>query len=150
MQQLNRRIRIAFTQSSDGPRLTLFGPMDVDFTSLHSLFVKLSCGQAHYELHELSFTYAIGAVRVYVQSSGTEQCPGNWQGICEVPSQSGKEFQWRWSGREWEAIAELVASLIKSEIPSHQYLNVGAGEDIIIVLSKGEYIDGVFPCLASP
>ncbi len=146
MEELGRKLRLAYYEASDGPRLMLFGPLDVDLRSLQDLFRQLSLmpGQS-LELHDRSSVVAFGGVRLALSCSGSMlQCSRTTRGgLRRVTGQSGPVFEWARTAEGWDYLAELLDGLIKAKTAGHQYMTSYPSEDAIVVVSKGEYGDEV-------
>jgi hypothetical protein len=142
---LGKKIRMSFLDASDGPRIMLFGPMDVDLGSLQELFRELSQKRSHVQLEEQQFIVPFGGIRVLAKCSGAMingKKEGSRQGIFRTSKNQG-EFEWTRSAEGWDYLAELIDGLIQGKTAGHQYLTRYPDEDVIVVVSKGEYSDEV-------
>lgn len=54
-------------------------------------------------------------------------------------------FEWRLSVNQIEQFAKLITELIKSPLPGHHYLEVGAASEIVVIVSKDEYPENWLP-----
>jgi hypothetical protein len=146
MQQTpGKKIRMSFLEASDGPRIMLFGPLDVDLGSLQQTFRKLSQECSYLQLEEQQFIVPFGGIRVLAKCSGAMingKKEGNRQGILRR-STNPVEFEWTRSAEGWDYLAELIDGLIQSKTAGHQYLTRYPDENVIVVVSKGEYSDEV-------
>lgn len=145
MVEPDKKLRLAFYDASDGPRIVIFGPMDADFQSMQELFRKLSYNTGPYDLDKLPFIQAFGNIRVVVSSSGSmfEEAKGRPQGLRRRHSMPNNTFEWQRTAEGWDYLAQLIDGLVTSFTPGHQYLTSYPNEDAIIVLSKGEYSDKI-------
>jgi hypothetical protein len=145
MEGLGNKLRLAYYNASDGPRIVFFGPMEVDLQGLQEVFNRLSRNEGPFELHNLPFTQAFGGLRIVASSSGSmfDQGKGKPQGIRYVRSGQAKEYEWRRTAEGWDYLANLLDGLVRSPCPGHHYLSRYPGEDAIVVVSKGEYGDEV-------
>jgi hypothetical protein len=141
---IGNKLRLAYYDASDGPRIMLFGPLEVDLLSLQQLFRRLAAGEGPFDLHALPFVEAFGGVRLTLQSSGPMFASGRGkpQGI-RLTSSESPEFQWRRTAEGWDYLAELIDGIVKNGGSGHQYLTAYPNEDAIVVVSKGEYSDEV-------
>jgi hypothetical protein len=145
MKSLGRKVRMSFYKASDGPRIMLFGPMDVDLVALQRCFRELSEGGKDIRLDREPFVIPFGGVELVAK------CLGSSVGIKKLRRQQGlvkksndaAHFEWRRSAEGWDEIVELMNGLIRSAVSSHQYLADSTYDDAIIVVSKGEYSDDV-------
>jgi hypothetical protein len=145
IQALGQKIRMAFLDAADGPRVMLFGPMDVDIRALQQCFRKLGQGGGPIQVDKQEFVAPFGGIRVFARCSGPmfESKQGdNRQGFFKR-SDSPIQFEWTRSAEGWDYLAELIDGLVQSNAVGHQYLTRYPGEDAIVVVSKGEYSDGV-------
>ncbi|MFZ0819217.1 MAG: hypothetical protein WAM91_04055 [Candidatus Acidiferrales bacterium] len=145
MESLDRKFRLTFLNASDGPRIMLFGPMDVDIGALQQVFRQLSreCGQV--QLDQQQFVVPFRGIQVLAKCSGSvidKKSSGNRQGIFRRQD-NPSHFEWTRSAEGWDYLAELIDGLAQSQTAGHQYLTHYPGEDAIVVLSKGEYSDSV-------
>jgi hypothetical protein len=139
------KLNLTYYNASDGPRLILFGPMEADYASLQALFRRLSQSKGEFELHCLPFIAPIGDIRLVVccKESMLEAGQGKRQGIRKIGSSDSEEFLWQRTAEGWDYLAALIDGLIKSAVPGHQYLSSYPSEDVIVVLSKGEYTEDI-------
>jgi len=148
-----KRLRMAFYDASDGPRIVLFGPLDADFGSLIAVFRDLSrtVGMTC-ELHRQPFVAPFGGLSLTLVSSGSmfAEKRGAPQGVRRVAASELPAFEWHRTSEGWDYLAELIAPFGKSPQPCHQYLSRFPGEDAIVVLSQGEYTDDVLTSLPTP
>jgi hypothetical protein len=149
MEVLAHTLRMAYYAASDGPRIVLFGPLDVDLQSLREVFQKLSRNEGPFELHTLPFVQAFGGVRIVASSSGSMfgQHKGQPQGLRRKTSTQEKEFEWKRTAEGWDYLAKLIDSLVTDLTPGHLYLTRYPEEDAIVVVSRGEYTDEVLNTL---
>ncbi len=146
MEQIGSRLRLAYYDASDGPRVMIFGPMDADFRSLQELFARLSRTPSRpCELQEQPFVASFGGTRITLASSGPmfAQTGCTRQGIQRVKDASGPVFEWCRTAEGWDYLAKLIDALVAGATPGHQYLTRYPAEDAIVVVSKGEYGDDV-------
>lgn len=145
MQMFGDKIRLAYYDSFDGPRVVFFGPMDVDFRNLQEIFKRLSLNEGPFELHNVPFIQAFGGLRIVASSAGSmfDRGKGKSQGFRQLTLRHGKEFEWKRTAEGWDYMANKIDGLISSSGPVHQYLTSYPEEDAIVVVSKGEYGDEV-------
>jgi hypothetical protein len=146
IEELGKKLRMAFYHASDGPRIVLFGPLDADFGSLLTVFRDLS--RTHgmtCELHRQPFVAPFGGTCLTLVSSESmlAQKGGAPQGVRRVAGSTSPAFEWHRTLEGWDYLAELIAPFVESPQPGHQYLSRFPGEDAIVVLSQGEYTDDV-------
>jgi hypothetical protein len=146
MEDLGRKLRLACYDSSDGPRIMLFGPLDSDVAALQRCFKRLGRDRTQsLYIDELPFIAPFGGIRLLAN------CPGKGFGLYDrglVPGirriSTGPDcFTWNLNAEDWNDLAYLMKGLVQSTAPCHQYLARYPGEDAIVVLSKGEYSDEV-------
>lgn len=144
MENLGRKIRMACYPGSDGPRIMLFGPADVDFRPLQDLFRALSKNEGPFEMHNLDFIAAFSGTRIVAACSGSryKDSFGKPQGIWRA-GDSENEYVWQKTAEGWDYLAELIEPLVCGSRSGHQYLSSYPSENAIIVLSRGEYGDEV-------
>ncbi len=146
MEQLGSKLRLAYYDASDGPRLMIFGPAGADFAALRQLFkeMSLSPGQT-VALHEKSFVAAFGGTALTLLSTGSSDSTnrGFQQGVRRVVNTTTPVFQWMRSTEGWDYLAELIEPLATRVSSGHQYLTRYPDEDAIVVVSQGEYGDEV-------
>lgn len=146
MEELGRKIRLAYYEAGDGPRLMLFGPLDVDLPNLQTLFRQLSSTPGKsVQLEEQSFVVAFHGVRLALSCSGSmlERPRDAHAGLRRATGQVEPVFEWVRTAEGWDYLAELVEGLIEAEKPGHQYMTSYPDADAIVVVSKGEYDDAV-------
>lgn len=146
MEQIGSKLRLAYYDAPDGPRLMIFGPLDADFRSLRELFARLSRTSGEpCELHEQPFVAPFGGTRICLATTGPmfEQKRSTRQGIQRVKDACGPVFVWHRTAEGWDYLAKLIDPLVAGTAPGHQYLTLYPGEDAIVVVSKGEYGDDV-------
>lgn len=145
MEQLGTRLRLAYYDASDGPRVMIFGPLEADFYRLQELFVQLSQKPDKIcELHEQAFVVPFGGTKITLISSGPMFGEKNIrQGIQRVKGSECPVFEWHQAAVEWDCLARLTEALVVNTSPGHQYLTHYPSEDAIVVVSKGEYSDDV-------
>ena len=141
------KIRLNLYDSSDGPRIMLFGPMLVDLRPLQECFYQLGNGAVEFEIDSLPTVYNSGDVRLRLQSLGglfkvNDVKHDVRQGIRRIQSDR-RSFTWTRTNEGWNYLAELLDDLVNSDEPGHQYLTRYPDEDAIVVVSKGEYSDDV-------
>jgi hypothetical protein len=140
--QLEEKLRLAFYDGSDGPRVMIFGLLDADFVALQELFIELSQTPGmSCNLEQQPFFAAFGGVSVLISCSGPTMFSN--QGIRRIQQES-PVFKWQRTAEGWDYLAELVGSLVTSTTACHQYLTSYPSEDAIVVVSKGEYGDDIF------
>ena len=142
------RLRLSYYESREGPRLMLFGPIDVDIASLQNCFRSLSKGEGPVKLHEAPFIAAFGGVELRAVCTGTIGARGGAKTVYHqglercVPN--APSFEWSRSAEGWDYLAELISPLATLDgRPAHQYLTRYPGEAAIVVVSRGEYPDSV-------
>ncbi len=140
-----QKFRMAFLDASDGPRVMLFGPPEVDVSSLQRYFRNLSKGMDPIQLEKQDMIIPFGGIEVLAKCSGSVVSGAkgeNRQGIYRIAA-GFPRFEWTRSAEGWDYLAELIDSLVPSAAVGHQYLTRYPGEDAIVVVSKGEYRDEV-------
>jgi hypothetical protein len=145
MNQLGHKLRLAFYEASDGPRIMIFGPLDADFAALQKLFVQLSQSRGmSCKLEEQSFIVAFGGLSVEASCLGPmfSDKRSTVEGIRRI-QESEPVFEWQQTAEEWDHLSELIDGLMASTLAGHQYLTSYPSEDAIVVVSKGEYGDDV-------
>jgi hypothetical protein len=144
MEVFGKKIRMACYLGSDGPRIMLFGPADVDFRPLQEVFQALSQIKGPFEIDKLDFIVPFGGTRIVASCSGSMfKGPfGKPQGIQRAGG-SENAFVWQKTAEGWDYLAELIAPLVSCSSSGHQYLSSYPSEDAIVVLSRGEYGDEV-------
>jgi hypothetical protein len=124
----------------------VFGPPDANFLALqdHFKFLSETPGTSA-ELHGQSFVESYGNIHVTLINAGGlfPQGKRGRLGLRRLQSVPSAEFEWRRTSEGWDYLARLIAPLVASESPGHQYLTNYPGEDAIVVVSKGEYGDDV-------
>ncbi len=145
MEPIGSKLRVAHYEASDGPRIMIFGPLDADFDKLRQLFVELGeTPDSTYQLEAQPFVAAFGGIQVRLVCTGPILSNAvARQGLRQIASEPGPIFQWTRSSENWDYLAQLVAPIVTSVNPAHQYLTRYPGEDAIVVVSKGEYGDEV-------
>lgn len=143
MESLGRKIRMSFVNASDGPRIMLFGPMDVDLLTLQHCFRELSKGGKEIRLERQAFLHSFGGVELAARCAGSmaETKGLGKQGRLIKKSKEAAHFEWTRSAEGWDYLAELMDGLIRSKTAGHQYLTNYPKDDAIVVVSKGEYSD---------
>ena len=145
MESLGRKIRMSFLNASDGPRIMLFGPMDVDLLALQQCFRELGkCGE-QIQLEQQSFVVSFGDVAVIASCSGSlfETEGVRAHGSLVRAAKDARQFEWNHTSEGWDYIAELMNGLLGSTSAAHQYLTAYPKDDAIVVVSKGEYSDNL-------
>jgi len=142
MDSLGRKIRMSFFDASDGPRIMLFGPMDVDLVALQQFFLKMSRKCVNERLDSQEFVVAFHGIQVLAKCSGPGAANASEQGIFRRQVKSS-DFEWTRSSGGWDYLAELIDGLVLSKTAGHQYLSRYPEEHAIVVVSKGEYSDEV-------
>jgi hypothetical protein len=142
METLGTKLRLAYYEASDGPRVIFYGPLDAAFQGLVEAFEELSKGKGPLELDALEFVRAFG-VRVFAESVGSIGASpvGKPQGIRRRLREGGIVFEWKRTAEGWDYLARLLEPLVETRAPGHQYLTSYPEEDAIVVVSKGEYGD---------
>lgn len=139
-----KKIRLTYYDSADGPRVMLFGPMEVDLVALRDCFSQLSKGTSEVALDTEEFIYT-SSVRLRLRSVGGmfEVKSGDaQQGLRRDPADA-RSFTWTRTNEGWDYLAELLNGLIDSSRAGHQYLTRYPDEDAVVLVSKGEYDDKV-------
>lgn len=142
--EVGRKLRLSFYQSSEGPCVTLFGPLDVDLEPLRECFWTLSKDGTPVQLDEAEFIVPFGDLTVLARSSGAASMsvsrtrPGFLRS-----GDAGLNFVWTQAPEDWAVTAELVEGLIAAPSAGHQYLPDYPADDAIVVVSKGEFSEGV-------
>ena len=149
-------IRMAYHEGSDGPRLTLFGPMEAAFNSLHRSFCQLAeC--AMNEMNEpihfdcLPWVFAANGIKLDLFSYDEAKPRGirdSWR--FGIRRKSLNHFEWKLVQEDWQYQAELMEHFLSSDTPCHQYLMSCGWDEVTVVISKGEYPDSVLNCEMSP
>jgi hypothetical protein len=145
MEPLGKKLRLAYYDASDGPRIVFFGPLDAEVRRLQDTFRLLSRGETVVEFHNLSFVQAFG-IRLMGRSCGSmfTQAQGKRQGLVRTTSTTTAiAYEWERTSEGWDYLAELIGDIVQSSSPCHQYLTAYPKEAAIIVVSKGEYGDEV-------
>ena len=137
-----RKVRMAMYQSPDGPRITLFGPMEADFKSLQASFRQLKENPVAIQLDTLPWIAASGGIALRMESAGSIFNTGR-HGRGLRRRDSARSFVWTHAAEGWDYLDALVDGLVKDTVPGHQYLTRYPDEDAIVVVSKGEYSDDV-------
>ena len=139
----NQKLRMSFYDASDGPRIMLFGPMDVDIGALQQTCRMLSHGNGSIQLDAEDFIVPFGGIRLLAKSSGPIHAGAKHEGRQGIlkRSKTSPQFDWIRSREGWDYLAELIDSLVHSKIAAHQYLTQYPRDDAIVVVSKGEYSD---------
>jgi hypothetical protein len=140
------QLRIAFYDASDGPRLMIFGPTEARFLELEQLFGRLRSGETKCaELHREPFVKVFGGLSVTLEcTGGMFTSLGNAQnGILRRRGMEPPSFCWRRTAEGWDYLAKLIEPMSRGGGPCHQYLTSYPSEDVIVVVSKGEYSDDV-------
>ena len=143
MESVGRRIRLCFVNASDGPRIMLFGPVDVDLLPLQRFFRELSKCRQELRLEKQDFLVPFGGVEVAARCSGSLGATKGLgtQGRLVKRAKNTAHFEWTRSAEGWDYLAELIGGLIQSKTGGHQYLTNYPKDDAIVVVSKGEYSD---------
>lgn len=143
MESFGNRIRMCFVNASDGPRIMLFGPIDVNLFALQECFRELRKRGGEIRLEKQRFLVSFGGVEVVARCSGslagTKEL--GTQGRLVQNTKNAVHFEWTRSAEGWDYLAELMDGLIQSKTPGHQYLTDYPKDDAIVVVSKGEYSD---------
>jgi len=144
MESFGQIIRVAYYSGSDGPRIMLFGPANVDFRPLQELFRALSRNEGPFEMHNLDNIVVFGGTRIVASCSGSrfKDPSGKPQGIRRT-GDSENHFIWQKTAEGWDYLAELIEPLVSGSRSGHQYLSSYPSEDAIVVVSRGEYGDEV-------
>jgi hypothetical protein len=139
------RLRMTYYDSSDGPRLMIFGPAYAAFARLQAIFFDLSRRPgAAVAVHDLEFVAPFHGVTLHAICNSTELTSGSQsQGIRRVAGESTPSFVWRRNPSGWDYLGHLIDSLVRGSNSGHQYLTSYPSEDAIVVISKGEYDDSV-------
>jgi hypothetical protein len=138
-------IRVAYYSASDGPRIMLFGPIDVDFLPLQDCFRRLSKGAAPTDLQTQPFVFVAGDVQLRMETSGEmfrSDVKSAALGLRRICADSN-HFTWTRTNEGWDYLCELINSSVISKSPGHQYLTSHPDDDAIVVISRGEYGDEV-------
>ena len=135
------KLELSYYDASDGPRLMIFGPLIGSYVDLQEVFRRLSRGETDVELHLLPFILVHDDVQLVASCSGSlhDQLRGKPQGIRARSLMGGHRFEWVRTVEGWDYLAALIDALVKNPFPGHQYLSAYPKEDVIVVLSKGEY-----------
>jgi|SRR6185437_4108044 len=142
--ELGRKLRMAFYESSEGPCVTLFGPIDVELRPLRDCFRRLSCGGPEVRLDEAEFIIPFGGIVLLAECLDVNSSDASSQRRGVVRSgATGLTFVWRQSPDDWAITTEFVEGLIHSPVAGHQYLAEYPAGDALIVASKGEFSDSV-------
>ena len=141
MENLGNKLRLAYYEASDGPRIMLFGPLDANFVGLKYTFDTLSKSEESTYIEDLEFVKSFG-VSLHCSCVGSmfENTEYKMQGVCEI---SNKVFYWRKTAEGWDYLSKLIEGLISNPTSGHQYLTSYPSEDAIVVISKGEYEDAI-------
>jgi len=142
MRSYENKIRLAFYDASDGPRLMLFGPLGVDLASLQAVFKHLASEpEASIQLDEQPFIAAFAKLQMS-SVRNTVVPPSNLRfGLRKVRAGNLPTFRWTRTCEGWDYLAGLIDGLVKCPIAGHQYMTRYPDEDAIVVVSKGEYGD---------
>lgn len=138
------KIRIAYYDASDGPRIMLFGPMDSDLNSLKSCFLRLSHGECEIELDSLPFVHSTGTRinLVSIDDNDNTRRSSNNYGV-RRNTFDNKSFSWTLTRAKWDYLSKLLEGVMQSYNACHQYFSRYPGDDATVVVSKGEYKDDV-------
>lgn len=145
MNTIGNRLRLAYYDASDGPRIMLFGPMDADILALQNFFYWLSQGEKSTRLDEQPFIVTFGDVEITSTCTGTtvQECTdGKAQGLRRI-EHDRSHFEWCRTSEDWDYLAELIDGMADNRNACHQYLTRYPDEDAIVVVSKGEYSDEI-------
>jgi len=67
------------------------------------------------------------------------------EGIKFVGNPNRKDFEWRLSTSSATILSKRLRNLVQSDRPSHEYLDLDDGDDVMVVASKDEYPDSFRP-----
>lgn len=146
MDNIESKLRLAYYDASDGPRVMIFGPLHAEFGALQELFMRLGTRSvSRCELHKQPFIAPFGGVEITLASSGSmfAKTHRGFQGIRRVRDARAPVFEWRRTEEGWDYLAKLIEPIVTESTAGHQYLTAYPGEDAIVVVSKGEYGDEV-------
>jgi hypothetical protein len=143
MESLDRKIRMSFLNAADGPRIMLFGPMDVDLQALQHCFRELSKRGEEIRLDRQPFSVSFGGVELVAKcaESSPETKRLGKQGRLVKTAKDEPHFEWTQSAEGWDDLAKFMDGLVQSKTAGHQYLTNYPKDGAIIVVSKGEYSD---------
>jgi hypothetical protein len=134
---------MSFLNASDGHRIMLFGPMDVDLQALQRCFREVSERGEEIRLDRQPFLVSFGGVELFARcaesSAETKQFEKRKRLV--KAAKDKPHFDWKQLARGWDDLAEFMDGLVQSKIAGHQYLTNYPKDDAIIVVSKGEYSD---------
>ena len=140
-------VRMAFYDGSDGPRLMLFGPLEVDLISLQTCFHDLAKdgGIDSIQLDQLPWIHTAEGVKVRLLSCDLkDEFPKRDPTFCfRKIATSSNSYEWKQTKEGWQFLGDLIQGLLDSKTPCHQYLSSYPSDDAIVVVSKGEYTDNV-------
>ena len=60
-------------------------------------------------------------------------------GMIKAPGTAEADFTWRITPRQALNFADQIESLAKSQKPGHHYLDCEAKDEVVVVVSRGEY-----------
>ncbi len=145
MNDNDSKLKLAFYDASDGPRIMLFGSLEADFISLQELFRLMSHSNEWVEVDRQPFIRTFGAIRLRLKCCGGMFTGPDLTsiGLRRTSSPTRFDFEWVRTAEGWEYLAELIDTLVSHPDPGHQYLSAYPKEDAIFVVSKGEYDDSV-------
>lgn len=138
-------VRLAFYESSEGPRIMIFGSMCTNLQAVQECFHELSEEKCNLELGEQSFVFVAGDIRLRLRSSDDffEETDGeSMLGLRRIENEQCS-FIWTRTKEGWDYLAKLIAGMISAKHSGHQYLTNFPDDDAIVVVSKGEYGDEV-------
>lgn len=137
------KVAMTFYESSDGPRILLFGPIDVNLAPLQRSFRELGRKGGAIRLEEQSYVVSDGEVELLMKAPDAVAAFGRngiRRGLIRV-SNLPLSFEWTCLAEQWELLADLIDPVVNSKQACHQYLDAGFADrsDAMIEVSKGEY-----------
>lgn len=140
-------LRLVYHDAADGPRILLFGSIDVELAPLIAYFRQLSDADGRRRLDQQAFVRSEKGVELHVERLAPTR---SWAerlmsppGLTRVRSHP-LSFAWRLSSEDGEDLADLIQAVAESDEPCHQYLSRTLSDDARVVVSKGEYSDATF------
>jgi hypothetical protein len=135
-----QQVRFGFFKEFERPTILCWGSVGALRTFAHFLRTLPYNKRQRIMLHELSWVKAIGSTQISLEIM-SKNC-----GMLRSKTYPDSEFIWLISETQAKHFAELVEAVSASTIPCHQYLECDGGDEVVVIVSKGEYdhFDGAF------
>jgi hypothetical protein len=142
MDALKSKLRLAYYDSIDGPRILISGFPGGSFSELKRLFFELGRQpEGSCQLETQEFIEAVGGIEIALCCWGPPfpRRSNTYPLLRRVMGFASPKFNWCYPAKRWKSMAQSLDTLIGRQTAGHIYLTSYPAESAIVVASKGEY-----------